>query len=335
MSPRNPYVFDCPVSNPSDFFGQEEILAQCWETAERECHYAIAGGPGSGKTSLLNQLWNPGARIQAPPSAENVLFVYLDCRLVPSSEAFLEQVARSILEQLPSSLADEYRGACTSEREFEDLIQCSPKKPILLMDNIDYITRHPHFPLDFFRYMRGIADLDMSIITTSNQSLKDCFSPDPACSDFWNKLAPLNLRPFTEEAVTALLTEQGRRSGISLLPYREEIETLAGRIPFFVQLACWHYFEASRDHTGPLSSSEHEYVRRQVAQGATPQFQRIWENLSADERKAAREIAQNGKVTMENAATAGLRQKGYIGQDRLFSPLFTEYVLTCSESTSP
>jgi len=214
------------------------------------------------------------------------------------------------------------------DREFQDLMESLPKKPVLLMDNIDAITTHPGFSMDFFRYMRGLAiDPGVSMITTSCQLLKDCFPPDPVCSDFWNIFTPVSLQPFTEEAMIALLTAQGQRSGLSLLPYREEIEKLAGRIPFFVQLASWHYFEALRDHAAPLSPAEREQVQRRVAHNATPKLQRIWENLSAEEKKAARKIAQDGQVSGENATIASLRKKGYICRDGLFSPLFTEYIL--------
>ncbi len=180
--------------------------------------------------------------------------------------------------------------------------------------------------------MRGIATgPGLSIITTSSQLLKDCFSPDPASSDFWNIFTPVSLPPLTEEAMGMLLTALGERSGVSLLDYRWQIEALAGGVPSLVQLACHHYYEAARDQVGVLSQEAQEQIKRNVAQDARPQLRRIWESLAPDETKAVREIARNAQVAAENSVVAGLRAKGYVQANRLFSPLMCEFVLALGQ----
>src|SRR5262249_9706162 len=125
---------------------------------------------------------------------------------------------------------------------------------VILLDEFERITNNPKFPLEFFAFLRFLANhYDVAYITSSSRDLQSlCHSEAISDSPFFNIFSSLRLSVFEPGEARELLRAPVRAGRASLEPYAEQAIALAGRFPFFLQRVCWHVFEAAESGVGAV-----------------------------------------------------------------------------------
>lgn len=203
-----------------------------------------------------------------------------------------------------------------------------------MLDEFEYIARGTGFPLDFFSFLRGIAlNYDVCFVVATKTELHECCRPQVVGSPFFNVFVPLYLGLFTEEEFDCFLAETSNRSGVSIYNHKGRISDLAGRFPYFVQLACLHYFDAL-SAPGRLLPADHEAIRQAYGAKVRGHFKYIWTNFDAMEKQTVCTLASGDRIT-KCPTTDTLTRKGYLVDRRLFSSEFGKFALQQMTGASP
>ena len=183
-----------------------------------------------------------------------------------------------------------------------------------------------HFTPDFLEFMRSLAtgEHNVGFVTTSLEHLKECCPVEVLESPFFNIFKPICLGSFAEAEMDEFLTETSRRGNVPIADHKERIERLAGRFPYFVQLACWHYYEAWLED-GKITEDTHEEVEYRFTEDARPHLEGIWDrHLSPDEQKALAQLLEGKRA--QRSILRRLRDKGYVLGQRIFSSVLADVV---------
>ena len=324
----NPFTLK-PIRDPGLFIGRDSIIDACCSSFERRTRaISVVGLPGSGKTSLLYQIANRGAQRPNVSSDRAFLPIYFDCHKIPDPQAFMLHVFEEITRLWPACPTDGFDLPITDQTDLQYFLADLPRKAVLLLDNICSMARNPAFSFEFFSYLRGIAidiDIDIPMITTSCQRLDECVPKSIAASEFPNIFSATPLPPLSVQELEGMLQAQASRSGVSLMPYRDEIAALSGRIPFLVQMACSLYYEALCEGSGTLTGEQRATIGNQLATSAHPYFQRIWEVLPSQARACSQQLAQGRGLTLNSAESTQLTNVGFLQEERLFCEPFAEF----------
>jgi DNA-binding response OmpR family regulator len=136
---------------------------------------------------------------------------------------------------------------------------------------------------------------------------------------------------FTESELVDFLEAMSVRSGHDLAALRPEIESLAGRFPYFDQVVGALFLE--RAERGPLTVTPAlvERVAAEFRDRVENHFEDIWSKLPESERDALRWLSvsahpESRDALAYNQALPSLRRRGYVVGDRIFSSVFEDYV---------
>jgi hypothetical protein len=332
--PKNPYYHREPIEDPDQFFGREEILSDLFEYIRMRQSVSLVGERRIGKTSILYQTLDKKTRARHLAEIDRYVFVYVNPDLgIEKPSDFYHAVFRSIENQVPSfALSEEKEIGQRTAREY--FWQLRPLCLVLLLDEFQKFTTNESFSEDFYSFLRAIADApskeyDVSLVTATPMQLHEICRPElmgSAASAFFSGFKPIFVGSFTEEQFDNFLEKTSYPANVPLLDYRSEISDLAGRFPFFIQIACYYYFEAWTKGGPPL---DHTAIRQQFMNEARGHFRFIWDQLDPSEQQMVLRLA-NGE-TVNQAALRTLTRKGYIINGRLFSSAFATFVLQISK----
>jgi hypothetical protein len=195
---------EAPVSDPQDFFGQQALVRRIFSRigTERPQSVAVIGGRKAGKTSLLNYLEQVRSRFLEDDSAYLFLHLRADTQLAHDSESFITGIQR-----LLGPAAVEEQNPYNGLRRTVETLHGQGKKLVFLMDDFHLITSSKSFPLEFFSFLRSLANnYNLAYLTTSFLELqKLCVIKDVEESPFFNIFTNLALGPLGEQAGAALL----------------------------------------------------------------------------------------------------------------------------------
>jgi serine/threonine-protein kinase len=201
---------ESPITSPEEFIGQAGIVRRIFSRigAERPQSVAVIGGKKSGKTSLLAYLAHPSVREKLLEGSERCTFCLVPSgsQMARSPETFLTGV-RALLAPATQAGANGYDALRTSI----DTMHSSGRRLILLLDDFHLITSNHAFPLEFFSFLRSMANnYNLAYVTTSFLELqKLCAIKDVQESPFFNIFTNLSLGMLTQEegnTLFALLT---------------------------------------------------------------------------------------------------------------------------------
>lgn len=290
--PFNPYFDHDAVRDLSMFFGRQRELHLLYEAIAKHQSVSIVGGRHIGKSSLLQFLGVPDLQQRSGFSLQlqKHMFILTDWRayLQKKREDFFHLVcekitaqSRSFLAHLPStgSGVDRFR------RLLEELHQVD-YHPVLLMDAFDRVTSNTEFDPRFFSFLRSLAGVDdlISYVTATIKPLHQvCHSKEVAQSPFFNIFFTCPLGPLTLEEANALILSPTQDVHCAFTPEeRDWLLRLAGRHPFFLQVACRCLFEEKLAH--PHGAPDLNSVQQTIYQELLPHFERAWEDLEEDQR---------------------------------------------------
>jgi len=332
---ENPYYHRKPIEDPDQFFGRESELQLIFEGIEKGESSSLVGERRIGKTSILYQLMNREVRARYLPEIDSFVFVYVNPDLgIEKPQDFYHAVFRSIQDKVSSFSFSE--GEEIGKRQARGYFQqLKPLSLVLLLDEFQKLTANDNFSEDFYSFLRGIADAptsdyDVSLVTATPMELHDICRPETmgtAASAFFSSFKPVFVGSFTEEQIDEFLEKTSYPAKVPLLDYRREILDLAGRFPFFLQIACYYYFEAWTKGGAPLN---HAMIRQQFMDEAKGHFEFIWSRLDPREQRFVLRLA-SGETAKHGSVLRTLTRKGYVVDGRLLSSAFAQFVRQISK----
>ncbi|MEW6127031.1 MAG: protein kinase [Acidobacteriota bacterium] len=330
----NPYLNRVAIKEPSQFFGRTREVSRIFSRigAPRPQSISVVGERRIGKSSLLQYINHPQIRARFLDHPESYVFVFIDLqqkRKLTLEEFFKELfdlIAKAVNEKAITRLQPGFDSLRSLLEKFRD----AKRKLIVLFDEFDVITTNKTFDLEFYSFLRSIANnYDVAYVTSSARDLQElCHTQLIADSPFFNIFTNVFLRAFTQKEALELIKKPSADAGLPLEYYARRIMELAGHFPYFLQIACSTYFDYLSENDGKLNREEVEEIFLDEAKG---QFRFIWDKMTDEQRNVIRSFAQDNEVKKEQEHTyEDLKRAGYFIEDergaRLFSSKFSSVI---------
>jgi hypothetical protein len=203
----------------------------------------LVGERRVGKSSLLNALDFPVER-QRFGIPDELLFAHLDMQLIAGCDetVFLEYLLEEISEKLGSTAGPPSRRALDqiAKRLGRD------QRLVLLLDEFSVLVHNPKIPPDLLEVLRSWSSkFRVSIIGAFREaSLQKITDGGSSGSPFLNIFDKIYIGPLLPEDAKDLVETPAASIGA---PFEDaEIEyifDLAGYLPLFLQMACYHLLE--------------------------------------------------------------------------------------------
>jgi hypothetical protein len=192
--------------SPPAFVGQAGLVRRVFSRigAERPQSVAVIGGRRSGKTALLAHIADEAVRARALEQPGRYLFLQpcANCSGVPDPDTFLA----ALLEPLPRP-ATGGGNRYEAVRALIERLHADGRRLIVLLDDFHLVTGSERFPLEFFSFLRSMANnYNLAYVTTSILELqKLCVVKDVQESPFFNIFTNLHLGMLPPAEAAALL----------------------------------------------------------------------------------------------------------------------------------
>jgi hypothetical protein len=346
VTASNPYFNRTMIRRWDDFFGREHEVRRIYArlNASPPGSVSIVGDLKIGKSSLLNYIYMKRNRDHFLHDPEQMIMVFMDLR---EKEGMSREVFVKILIQMAEL---ELRGEvilsdCTYDLDgIKTLVERLHERGLrltMLFDEFDAVTRNPNFDLEFFSFLRFLANhYDVAYITSSERNLQIlCHTKAISDSPFFNIFSTMRLSVLRQEEAEILIRVPSERFGFALSPYAKEIVELAGLFPFFLQMACSHatdYLSENPDRSEP----DFAEIHRRFYEEAKFHFGFTWSRLDDHERSVLKRVATRKRIpealqhVLQELESRHLLET-YQGSAQLFSPTFAEYVRGESSSARP
>jgi hypothetical protein len=322
MDSTNPFYHRQPIGDPRYFYGRQREVRQLFDLVRQGQSVSLTGPRRIGKTSLLLHLSD--VQTSHGLSPDEYVFVYLAGEGLEGSEQV--EVYRMWLEDLSDHLDAPGLGSeVKTYRHFERAIRRvtgQGYKLIFLLDEFEGLSHNPCLGLDFFSGLRALTSRHPVVyVVASVRSLLELTYADESAltSPFFNIFLPLNLGLWSLDEARFMVSDMATRAGMSLPPdILEQILTLAGGHPFFLQMAAYHAFAALQGEDNVESWPERFKAE------AEPHLTYYWRNLSDEARYALAtlSIASQPQTVLEELGRACLiMSSGVSGSQHAFSAL--------------
>ncbi len=334
LIPRNPYLNRVAIKDPKQFFGRTREVSKIFSRigASRPQSISVVGERRIGKSSLLYYINHPEVRERLLDRSASYAFAFIDLqqkRRLTLTEFFKELFAL-LAKEIGDDSLNRLDPTFDSVRSLLENFRRDSRKLIVLFDEFDAITTNRAFDLEFYSFLRSIANnYDVAYVTSSARDLQElCHTQLIADSPFFNIFTNVFLRAFTRKEAMDLIVKPSTEAGLSLEGYARRITETAGYFPYFLQIACSAYFDHLLENEGKLDREEVEATFLDEAKG---QFRFIWDHMGEGLRRAIRSFNEDGRVEKEqDHIYQDLKRAGYFIEDdrgpRLFSKLFSSVI---------
>jgi AAA-like domain len=290
----NPFTYGNPIRDPRRFFGRAREAEQIFgrlRNPEFESS-SVVGDRRIGKTSLLNYIADPRTRAAYGLGGASYNFVYVDLQMVGGAMG-PEQLWRQLLGSLHELCRDDVIVRALKEllgRERLDTFDLDAffrkadargQRAVFLLDEFDQVTTNPNFGPDFYFGFRSLAiHRKVALVTASRLELVElCHSESVRSSPFFNIFANINLRMFSPAESQSLVSQSLGETGVRFTDSETaQVLDLAGRHPYFVQVACSLLFETYRQ--GLDAATRKDFLASRFQAEAVPHFVDLWGNSS-------------------------------------------------------
>ena len=258
----------------------------------------MVGDRRIGKTSLLNYIADPEVHAAHGLKDGSCTFVYADLQMVGGAMG-PEHLWRQLLGSLQERCRDDVTVTAARKllrRERLDIYDLDGffreadargQSVVFLLDEFDQVTANPNFGPDFYFGFRSLAiHRKVALVTSSRLELVElCHSESVKSSPFFNIFANINLRMFTPADFQELVSRSLHGTGVHFNDRETgQVLDLAGRHPYFLQVACSQLFEA---YCLDLDETAREgFLAERFHAEAVPHFMDLWGN-SSDPHKIA------------------------------------------------
>jgi AAA+ ATPase superfamily predicted ATPase/predicted Ser/Thr protein kinase len=339
-SARNPYLNRMMIKHREDFFGRVLEIKRIYArlNATPPGSVSIVGERKIGKSSLLNYVYARSSRLQHLEQHDKTVMIFLD--LQEQKNMSLESFVRTLLGIAEIELRGrlDIEGCALNLDGIKDLIQRLDQagyRVVILLDEFDAVTTNPNFNLEFFSFLRFLANhYSVSYITSSARDLQVlCHTKEISDSPFFNIFSTMRLSVFQRGEAEELVRIPSERVGKPLAAYAGTIFDMAGLFPFFIQVACAHAIEYLDDHPDAKEPDFGE-VRRRFYEEAKLHFRYVWDGLDDHERSTVVRVAKGNSMpdALQHVLTE-LQNRHYVesvpgSRPQLFSSTFDHFVRT-------
>ncbi len=245
----NPFTNRSMIVNESDFVGREAEIAELLSRVRNLGSVSIVGERRIGKSSLLNHLCLTGnKRLEC----DDYRFIYIDLQDARYSTPL--RFCKSVIKMLnitPDSLPTDEDCMCKLLDALDEFGK-NGKICVLLIDEFEIVTNVEHkFSEEFFDSLRSAANQHkLSIVTSSQLSLKELTDKGRIVSPFWNIFANQNLGGFVVSDNTNEIHEFISKLWLNRLkPSADELNFLLSYCsvhPIISQIVSYWVFENRR-----------------------------------------------------------------------------------------
>lgn len=290
--------------------------------------------------------------------SKRLMFVYIDFHTFRADDVVFREMLSHLLDTLQDSAPDvqlyiRRPGAEESKQALCDILKDALNelqgvgiRAVFLFDDFDAALEHIKVEDD--RLLRSITDFAPLIIATEKpiSELRPDIGND---SPLLGILRPQGVQLLSESAARRLIMEPAQATGQSL--NADEVEFLleiGGTQPFVLIATCEAYYNLRLEHQDVVNvltkPDERELFRRRFilrlaqAPHMDTVFRVIWKKISPEEQAALVRLTQ-GTPALDNdplgrgGVIGRLENKGLVvpdiyglGQPRIFSPVFEEFV---------
>lgn len=261
---QNPFFYGDPVPVNGFMGRRSEIRRITSRICSSGSSTALIGEPRAGKSSILKYIKAEENKASLYGDwAERLMLVEVDGQNLErdvSPTKFWELIldrAKYKIDNIPS-VADAYRAcrlnnwtAFALERFFNEL-NLSKHRIVLLLDEFGSFLDHPKLhSTDFYGRLRSLSTRfeSLVLVLASRYPLeklhKETLKFNPGGSPYFNYLAPLTLKPFSDNEVDGLLKLAGRRF---TKQEKQFIQNLSGGHPYLLQVAASALWESYADN---------------------------------------------------------------------------------------
>jgi hypothetical protein len=328
-----------PIRQPAEFIGQKSLLRRIFSRVgtERPQSVAVIGGAKTGKTSLLNCIADPSTREQNLEATGSYLFFRLDGALGQAQETTAEHFLAALCAQLgclspgpdrappsgpdgasPSGAGNPY----TTLQRVVERQHAEGRRLVLLLDDFHLITSNSRFPLEFFSFLRSLANnYNLAYLTTSFLELqKLCVIKDIEESPFFNIFTNLSLGPLSVEEGEQLLAGLTGRKPEEF----HELVAWCGTFPYVLKLTA-----ASLESSG--TGPAHLNAEKLLLPLFKPYFERVLSILPPEALGPLKSIARDRDPDpREVHSLRPLIKQGFLQEReetvRPFSPAFGSFL---------
>ncbi len=306
---QNPFTYRNMIKDVSAFFGRKWQIEEIFQNLENFQNTSVVGERRSGKSSLLWHVSQPEVYGSYPhPGEKPFLIVFFDLQSVAAlnQKTFFKLLAESLARKLPEEQRLDPAPFDSPTEYFSALIEKGLQafRIVICLDEFETVAVNEQFDAAFLQQMRSFANLGkVAYITSSREQLDTITTATHHIqgSDFWNIFVtpPTYLGLLTKDEARELTRVMSGQAG---LPF-DQSETdfafeLSGCHPLFLQIACFHIFEAKKTkreigEPDELTELSRSHIRSEFLLGATPHFEHIWNRLSPAEKAA---IAQSATL---------------------------------------
>ena len=252
---RNPYLNRVMIKRREQFFGREQEIRRIFARLNTSPpgSISVVGDRKIGKSSLLNYVYMRPNRQMHLENPQKMIMVFLD--LQEEKNMSMESFVRKLL----GIAAYELRGRlevsdCSLDLSgIKDMVQrldAANFHLTILLDEFDAVTTNTNFDLEFFSFLRFLANhYNVAYLTSSARDLQVlCHTKEISDSPFFNIFSTMRLSVFQREEAEQLVCGPSAEAGKPLAPYLDQIVDMAGMFPFFLQIACSHVLEWMDEH---------------------------------------------------------------------------------------
>ena len=310
-----------PTELPAEFHGRRGVVRRVTSRvgAERPQSVAVIGGRRSGKTSLLNYPAHPDTarELLADPA---FALLRIDARSpgVADSRGFLAALSAAL--ERPGF--ERGNGGYDAVRRAVESAHEAGRRLVLLLDDFHLVTGNAAFPLEFFSFLRSLANnYNLAYVTTSFLELQRlCVAKDVEESPFFNIFTNVSLGPLAPEEAEQLLA--------SLLgtdrPAVAAAAAWCGGVPYALKLAARRLAEMPRG----------EWTEAGLEKKVLPDLQGYYDEvvsiLPRDAAKPLKALARGKQPSPQEAhLVRPLVRQGFLvedGETRSFAPSFSVYL---------
>ena len=294
-----------------NFVGRRTLVNKIYARigAGRPQSVSIVGDSRIGKSALLRFLAHEETRRQYLADPEEYIYLYISCREL--NPVTLENFTRILfkLSEPYAKVTEETDHSIFNYNYYKHLVESlhrDDKKIILFLDDFNLITLNPAFPLEFFSFLRSLANnYNMAYVTTSYEDLqKLCVSKDIEESPFFNIFTNMSLKGFDDAELDQFLTQicPADRSGDTA--YKNYLTGLAGRFPFPLLRTCELFQHMSDDRT---------QLEQRLYEELQEHFQIVWDRLETAHRDILKGIVAGDRLPdAQQYLLRDLNKKNYI-----------------------
>jgi len=281
-----------------DFIGRRALVNKIYARigASRPQSVSIVGDARIGKSSLLWFLAHENTRKQFLANPGDYIYLHIPCREL--EPATLESFTKRLYEIFrPYAVKTLEKNHLLFDYDYYkhqvESLHRENKKIILFLDDFNLITLNPAFPLEFFSFLRSLANnYNMAYVTTSYEDLqKLCVSKDIEESPFFNIFTNMSLRGFENQELEQFFARICPDERKEDKPYQFYIVNLAGRFPYPLKIASRIF----RENTSPASAAAPDLENR-LYEELQDYYQTVWDQLDEDYRSILKNIVSGTAI---------------------------------------